>query len=68
MIVGLYALAGRSVLAAILLHTTSNLAWMLFPVMGSHYDPAVTGLVFLAFAVPLVVLARKRAAEPTADP
>ncbi|HAC59661.1 CPBP family intramembrane metalloprotease [Parvibaculum sp.] len=54
--VWLYVNGGRSVFIAALFHTMSNVAFFLFPVYGSHYDPAVTfvplalacaGIVFL---------------------
>lgn len=39
--------AGGSVLTAILFHATNNLAWAMFPVYGSHYDPLLTLLLTL---------------------
>ncbi len=54
-IVWVYARGGRSVFGAALFHTMSNLAWMLFPVMGSHFDPKTTGLVLLVYATPVIV-------------
>ena len=45
-----YWKGGRSLFAVSLFHAMSNVTWMAFPVMGSHYDPMVTGLV-LAGAV-----------------
>jgi hypothetical protein len=44
-IVWLYAYGGRSVFAAIVLHTMSNIAMFLFPNFGSYYDPATTAVV-----------------------
>jgi membrane protease YdiL (CAAX protease family) len=45
LMVWLYDRADRSVAAVIVFHTMSNLAWMLFPVDGSFYDPMVTGVM-----------------------
>lgn len=46
---------GGSVLAAILLHASDNVAWQLFPNNGSHYDPAfvapITALAALGITV-----------------
>ncbi len=50
-IVWLYSNTGRSVFAAALFHGMSNLAWQLFPVNGSFYDPRVTGLILALVAV-----------------
>jgi CAAX protease family protein len=56
LIVWLYNNAGKSVFAAALVHTMSNLSWQLFPIHGSYYDPRVTGLIVaLAAAVVTVV-------------
>jgi len=41
----LYSNTGQSVLAAVLVHATSNLSVALCPVNGSHHDPAVTGCI-----------------------
>ena len=46
----LYVRGGQSVFSAILFHTMSNLSWMLFPVMGSHYDPATTAIALILVA------------------
>ncbi|MBP2019199.1 membrane protease YdiL (CAAX protease family) [Symbiobacterium terraclitae] len=51
LIVWLYESAGQSVFAAVLVHATSNLGVTLYPVNGSHYDPAVTGCITAAVAV-----------------
>jgi uncharacterized protein len=42
---------GRSVLAAIVFHATSNLSEFLFPNYGSHYDPLIPGLILTLTAV-----------------
>lgn len=45
LIAWLYTRSGKNLFAAELFHATSNLAWILFPNFGSHYDPLVTGLL-----------------------
>lgn len=55
LIVWIYARGGRSVFGASLFHAMSNLTWMLFPVMGSHYDPMTTALVLMTFAVVILL-------------
>ncbi len=50
LIVLLYARGGRSVFAASLFHAMSNLGWMLYPAMGSHYDPMLMAIVLGACA------------------
>lgn len=66
-IVWLYYNTGRSVFAAIVLHTMSNVSWILFPNEGSHYDPLVTGVIMTVLAVIVAVwwgprtLTRRRA-------
>jgi hypothetical protein len=49
-IVWLYNNTGRSVFAAAMHHTMSNVTWQLFPNHGSHYDPRVSGAVFVSVA------------------
>jgi len=51
LIAWVYNNTGRSVLAAVLLHTVDNLSWQLTPVGGSHYDPALNAPVTAAVAV-----------------
>jgi hypothetical protein len=45
LIVWLYNGAGRSLFAAVLFHVLSNVSVSLFPNGGSHYDPAVAGVI-----------------------
>jgi len=52
--VWLYNGAGRSVFAPSVCHALHNLAWMLVPVHGSHYDPRVDGLVTAAAAAVVI--------------
>ncbi len=49
-IVWLFEKTGGSVLAAVLFHTTINLAWALFPIAGTFYDPFIS-FVILTLAV-----------------
>ncbi|MEM0948184.1 MAG: CPBP family intramembrane glutamic endopeptidase [Pseudomonadota bacterium] len=56
----LYVRGGYSVFGAALMHAIGNLSWMLYPSMGSHYDPMVAGLVTLAVAATLVSIDRGR--------
>jgi hypothetical protein len=44
-IVWIYNNTGHSVLTAILFHASANVGFFLFPNYGSHYDPAVTGII-----------------------
>ena len=55
-VVWLYNNTGRSVFVAALVHAMSNLAWQLFPVNGSFYDPRVTGLILVLVAALIVVV------------
>lgn len=59
-IVWLYARGGRSVFSASLFHAMSNLSWMLFPHMGSHYDPASAAIITTAIAAVVVAPAQMR--------
>ena len=45
LIVWTYNKTGKSVLAAILLHTMDNVSAFLFPNYGSHYNPFATGVI-----------------------
>lgn len=56
LIVWLYNNTGKSVFAVALFHATLNLAWMLFPVHGSHFDMRLGGLVMAAMAVTVTVV------------
>jgi hypothetical protein len=50
-IVWLFARSGGGTPTAILFHTMSNVSWMMFPVMGSHYDPVSTSLILAVVAL-----------------
>jgi membrane protease YdiL (CAAX protease family) len=45
-----YLATDRSVAAAILVQTTADVSWSLFPRFGSHYDPAISGALLAAVA------------------
>lgn len=53
--------AGLGLAGAILFHAASNLAWQLFPVQGSWFDPRLHGLLMAASALVLSVAWRRRA-------
>lgn len=55
-IVWMYMRGGQSVFSTSLFHAMSNLSWMLFPVMGSHYDPMVTACVMVGVTAALLVV------------
>jgi hypothetical protein len=50
LIVWLYNNTGKSLFAAVLFHALSNVSVALFPNAGSHYDPAVTGVLTVVVA------------------
>jgi membrane protease YdiL (CAAX protease family) len=54
--VWLYNNTGRSVFAVALFHTMSNLAWQLFPIRGSYFDPRIHGLILAAITVLVVIV------------
>ncbi|MBL9097689.1 MAG: CPBP family intramembrane metalloprotease [Alphaproteobacteria bacterium] len=54
--VWLYEASGESVFVAVLFHTMSNMAAFLFPVMGSHYDPALAFALTAGVAVVATLL------------
>ena len=53
--VWLYNNTGRSLFAAIVFHATFNVDFAVFPNQGSHWDPAVAGVI-TAFAAAIVTL------------
>jgi membrane protease YdiL (CAAX protease family) len=55
LMVWIYNNAGKSVFAAILVHTTDNVSWSLFPNYGSAYDPFLTFII--AFIAVVIVTA-----------
>jgi uncharacterized protein len=49
-LIWLYNNTGKSLFAAVLFHALSNVSVALFPNAGSHYDPAVTGVLTVVVA------------------
>ncbi len=47
--------SGHSCLAAALFHSSENASWQAFPNQGSHYDPAIHGVVFVVASGTIVV-------------
>jgi membrane protease YdiL (CAAX protease family) len=60
--VRLYNAMRASVPVAILMHIAGNLAWQLFPVHGSYYDPKTMGILLFAIAAVVSILPRAKAA------
>ncbi|MGD2134375.1 MAG: hypothetical protein PVI23_16415 [Maricaulaceae bacterium] len=60
--------AGRSVFSAVLFHAMSNLAFFLFPNLGSHYDPRVTTPILVAAAVGVVWGGGRTLGRPRLEP
>jgi len=56
LVVWLYNNTGKSVFAAILFHAMVNVSNSLFPNYGSHYDPAIVGLITAMIAVVVTFL------------
>ena len=54
--VWLYNNTGKSVFAATLFHATVNMAYMGFPVYGSHFDMRLAGLVMAGAALLVIVV------------
>ena len=53
-IVWIYNNTGKSVFAAALFHATLNLAYLLFPVDGSHFDMRIASLVMTCIALVVI--------------
>jgi hypothetical protein len=66
-IVWIYNNTGHSVLMAVLFHASANVGFFLFPNYGSHYDPAVTGIILAAVVVIIVYLWGARTLSAGAD-
>ena len=70
LIVWLYNNTRKSVFVAILFHTMINVSEFLFPNYGSHYDPAITGILIIITSAIVTffwgtkTLARYRYAHP----
>jgi membrane protease YdiL (CAAX protease family) len=53
--VWLYVNTGRCLLAVVLFHAVDNLSSFLFPAWGSHYDPRLTAILLIVFALAAIV-------------
>ncbi len=62
MMIQLYALSGRAGAVSLILHATYNLAWQLYPVDGSRYDPWSVFTLSLSVAVLLELAIAKKIA------
>lgn len=60
----LYLRGGRSLAGAILFHAMSNVAWQVFPISGSHYDPMIGSLLICALAGPAAIDLARRPVRP----
>lgn len=56
LIVWIYNNSGKSVFAAILVHTMDNVCWSLFPNYGSGYNPFVTSMITWLTAIIAIFL------------
>jgi membrane protease YdiL (CAAX protease family) len=56
LITWIFVNTGKSVLAAILCHASYNVSVSLFPIGGSYYDPAITGVVTGVVVIIIVFL------------
>ena len=54
----------RVVFAAIVVQATADVSWSLFPNFGSHYDPAVTGVILMLLAGAVTFAWGRRLAPP----
>ncbi len=54
-ILWLFVHGGQSVFATSLFHAMSNLSWMAFPVMGSHFDPQSVAVIMVLIATLILV-------------
>jgi membrane protease YdiL (CAAX protease family) len=58
--VWLYNNTGKSVFAMVVFHAMSNVAWQLFPVHGSFFDPRVNGLIAAFIVFCLIAISNPR--------
>jgi membrane protease YdiL (CAAX protease family) len=56
LIVWVYNNTGKSVFGAAVFHATGNIAWQLFPIHGSHFNPRVNGLILALVAIVVVAV------------
>lgn len=67
-IVWLYDSTGGSVLAAAVFHDMVNVTYSVFPVNGSYYNPAVTGVIEAAIAMAIIITQEMRRRYPVRLP
>jgi membrane protease YdiL (CAAX protease family) len=60
LMVQLFNRTGRSVFGQALFHAASNLAWQLYPVQGSFWDPAIYGPLMAVAAAAMVIAGGSR--------
>jgi CAAX protease family protein len=56
----LFNKSGKSVLTPVLAHASYNLAWQLFPINGSYYDPRTASILMALVAFMIIMLERPR--------
>lgn len=56
LIVWLYNKTGKSVFGIIVFHATFNIAWQLFPINGSFWDPRITAIIMALAALVVTVV------------
>ncbi len=56
LMVWIYANTGRSVFAAILMHTSDNVSWALFPIYGTHIDPFILFVITAPIAAAVTIV------------
>lgn len=63
--VWLFNRTGGSVFAVVVVHATNNLAWQLFPIQGSWWDPRINGMIMgiTALIVILTSIFKKHQAQ-----
>lgn len=66
-LVQLYVATGRCLVVPVLAHVGYNLAWALFPVAGSSYDPALAAVITAAAGVLALTGAGRRAVDDRRD-
>ena len=55
--VWLFNRTGGSVFAVVVVHATNNLAWQLFPIHGSWWDPRINGVIMGIIALSVILTA-----------
>ena len=53
--VWLFNRTGGSVFAVVVVHATNNLAWQLFPIQGSWWDPRINGVIMGIIALIIIL-------------